>query len=156
MSRLGGSNSNGEETRNELRNILARLALMGGLIVDHRRVKRQGVQDAGAITEAATMKMDEAGIARGIFREICEIPDKPSGVELGRSKKLKAGRELMAKLNSAGQIDHLLRCVSKCSRRSAIFLSLEVGKLRGGRGPGYKSRNSERRNLQQIRDDSGK
>ena len=77
-----------QETREESK-VLTAMALMAKLILDQRQENRKPNQDAGSIPEVADLKVGETNKIRDLFMAISEIPGKPSGIELGRSVKLK-------------------------------------------------------------------
>ena len=94
----------------EEKQVLAALAHMEELISDQRQLEFKENQDACPITEVEVLNVNETKEIREIYREVCEIPEKPSGVDLETKQEIENGwkdMEEIQEVNSADQIDQL-------------------------------------------------
>ena len=71
----------------EEKQVLPALSLMDELISDHCQLGFKENQDAGPITEAAVLKVNESNKIREIYRAILEIPENRAKLNWGRIEK---------------------------------------------------------------------
>ena len=70
----------------------------------------KGNKDANAITESAVLKVEDTNRIRERYRAICEIPENPIEIELGKKQEIDNGRGALGVIQavgSEGEIDKL-------------------------------------------------
>ena len=125
---------------------------MGEVISGRCQLKLKENQAARLTTEKEILEAQETNKIRGLFRVICEIPEKPIEIELRKKREIEiewGPLEEIKEVDSADRIDQL----------KALRFKTQMGNNNLSRGKAMKFwemkyrewGNSKSRNLQQIR-----
>ena len=138
----------GDENR-----FLAALALMGEVLSGRRQLELGGNQEAGSITEAAVLGINETGQIRYLYRAIFEIPEKPNEIELRTKKEMVNGWKDLAEIrevNSADQIGQLNALRFEMQSGKFNLPRAKSDQISGNEMPGMRKGIPKGGNLQQI------